>query len=216
MTQHPEGATLHLGGDAWAHPDLEPLLRPITNLHPYPGNPRRGDQDAITASIRDLGLYKPLTAQAGTGHVLAGNHTMRALLELGAERVPATYLAVTDTSAAAIVARDNLTSDLAVNDSQALLDLLADVDVLALSGYADEDLADLRALLAAPDLDALADLHGDPTDEDNLETIKVQVRPATAKLWRAARTAVGGDDPVAVDTELVEAMHRAITAKAKA
>lgn len=192
MTDHPDGATLHLGGHAWAHPDLTDTLEPVGYtdvahgdptsrgpLTPYPGNPRRGDQDAITASIRDLGLYRTIIAQRSTGHVLAGNHTLRALLDLGAEQVPVTWLDVSDTRAAAIVARDNRTSELGTYDDAELLALLtADEDVLVLSGYDDDDLADVQRRLAnlafteqaalagadaaaAGDLSAPIDLDGD-------------------------------------------------------
>lgn len=161
----PPGATLHLGGTAYAHPDLAPALaglehEPAGNgtlgqpaLTTYPGNPRRGDQDAITASIRDLGLYRAIIVQRSTGHIVAGNHTFRALRALGATRVPVTWVDVDDTRAAAIVARDNRTSELGSYDEAELLALLTtDEDVLALSGYAGEDLAALRATLnPAPD-----------------------------------------------------------------
>lgn len=147
--KHPPGATLHLGGDAWAHPTLEPLLVPITQVHPYPGNPRRGDQPAITASIHDLGLYAGVITQhrprSATQPILVGNHRHAALIELGAERIPRTVLKVTDERAAAIVARDNLTSDKGGYDDRALLALLTGTDdVLALSGYGDGDLDALR------------------------------------------------------------------------
>lgn len=157
----PPGATLHLGGTAYAHPDLEGDLYPVDALRTYPGNPRRGDQDAITASIADLGLYRPIVVrrdpveddQRPTGVILAGNHTYRALIDLGADRVPVTWVDVDDTRAAAIVARDNRTSELGSYDEGELLALLtADDDVLALSGYDGEDLAALRATLnPAPD-----------------------------------------------------------------
>lgn len=142
---HPEGASLHLGGDAWAHPTLEPRLQPIETATLYPGNPRRGDQDAITNSIRDLGLYAGIITQTSTGHVLVGNHRLKALIELGATRVPVDTVDVDDTRAAAIVARDNHTSDLGSYDDSDLLALLtADENVLALSGYLQEDVDALR------------------------------------------------------------------------
>ena len=147
-TPHPPGADLHLGGDAWAHPSLEPRLIPIEDAIPYPGNPRRGDQDAITASIRDLGLYTGVVLQRSTGHILVGNHRRHALIALGAAQIPVDYLDVDDTRAAAIVARDNRTSDLGGYDDGDLLALLtADDDVLALSGYDDDDLAVIRRSL---------------------------------------------------------------------
>ena len=123
-TTHPEGATLHLGGQAYASPTLEPLLISITDTKPYPGNPRRHDQDYITGSIRDLGLWQGIVVQASTGHTLVGNGRRQALLELGAEYVPATVMDVTDSRAAAVVARDNQTSDASTNDEADLLALL--------------------------------------------------------------------------------------------
>lgn len=147
---HPPGATLHLGGDAHAHPDAGGRLTPVGEVRNYPGNPRRSDQDAITASVRDLGLYRPVIVQASTGHVLAGNHLFRALLALGATQVPVAPLDVDDTRAAAIVARDNVTSTRGGFDDVELLALLADADVRALSGYADEEYAALLAAQTPP------------------------------------------------------------------
>ena len=100
-TPHPPGATLHLGGEAWAHPSLADRLVPIEDAIPYPGNPRRGDQDAITASIRDLGLYTGVVLQRSTGHILVGNHRRHALIALGAAQIPVDYLDVDDPRAAA-------------------------------------------------------------------------------------------------------------------
>ena len=150
-TQPPPGATLHLGGTAYASPTLEPLLVSITDAKPYPGNPRRHDQDSITASVRDHGLYQGVVLQRTTGHVLVGNGRLQALTDLGAERVPVTWLDVDDARAAAIVVRDNHTSDLSWNDTQDLVNLLApltvDPDLLALSGHTQDDYNDLLLML---------------------------------------------------------------------
>ncbi len=129
---HPPGASLHLGGAAWANPTLEPLLVPIDTLIPYPGNPRRGDQDAITSSIRDHGLYAGVVTQTSTRHILVGNHRRHALIELGATLIPAAPHDCDDTLAAAIVARDNRTSDRGSydpTDQVALLDRLVTAGV---------------------------------------------------------------------------------------
>ena len=145
----PPGADLHLGGDAYAHPSLESRLVPITDVTPYPGNPRRGDQDAITASIRDLGMYAGVVVQRSTGHIVVGNHRRHALVALGANRIPVDYLDVDDTRAAAIVARDNRTSDQGGYSDEDLLALLtSEGDVLALSGYEDADLDVIRRAVA--------------------------------------------------------------------
>lgn len=153
-TPHPPGATLHLGGHAYAHPDLEPLIAPIQDVTPFPGNPRRHDQDNITGSVRDHGLYQGVTVQQSTGHVVVGNGRLQALLDLGATRVPVTRVDVDDTRARAIVARDNQTSDASTNDEALLLDLLAplasDPDLLALSGFTEDDLTALAAVPPEP------------------------------------------------------------------
>lgn len=150
-------ALLHLGGDAYAHPALEPLLVPLNTLTLYPGNPRRADQDAITASIRDHGLYRPIGTQSGTGHILVGNHTYRAITELGGTMIPATPMHVDDAEAAAIVARDNRTSALGGYDDRDLYDLLTRIasdgaypvpDI----GYTDADLAILARKVEAEDV----------------------------------------------------------------
>lgn len=147
----PPGASLHLGGEAYAHPSLEGRLIPIEDAIPYPGNPRRGDQDAITSSIRDLGLYTGVVVQRSTGHIVVGNHRRHGLWNLGATLIPVDYVDVDDTRAAAIVARDNRTSDQGTYDDAELLALLtSEPEVLALSGYDDADLALLRASLAPP------------------------------------------------------------------
>jgi ParB-like chromosome segregation protein Spo0J len=139
---HPAGATLHLGGEAWAHPALLPHLVPLADVTPYPGNPRRHDQDGITSSVRDLGLYTGVNVQQSTGHVIVGNGRRAALTELGAALVPAIRVDVDDQRAAAIVARDNRTSDLSTNDPTDLLALLQsfedDTELLELAGYDDE------------------------------------------------------------------------------
>lgn len=149
-TAHPPGASLHLGGDAHAHPEVGGVLRPVGEVRNYPGNPRRSDQDAITSSVRDLGLYRPVIVQASTGHVLAGNHLFRGLQALGATQIPVTVLDVDDTRAAAIVARDNITSTRGGFDDTELLALLADDDVRDLSGYDDDEYAALLAASTPP------------------------------------------------------------------
>lgn len=142
----------HLGGDAYAHPSLATRCIPITQAVPYPGNPRRGDQHAITTSIRDLGMYAGVVIQRSTGHILVGNHRRHAVADLGGTTIPADYVDVDDTRAAQIVARDNLTSDRGGYDTGAqvaLLAALAEQEQLAGSGYTEEDLEALRRALAA-------------------------------------------------------------------
>ena len=46
-------------------------------------NPRRGDVAAIRESLEHNGMYGPLVVNRPTMEVLAGNHTLRAIRELG-------------------------------------------------------------------------------------------------------------------------------------
>lgn len=142
-------STLHLGGGIYAHPDLEPLLTDTRHLNPHPRNPRNGDTDTIATSITTNGLYRPIYAQRGTGHILAGNHTYAAALELGAERLPVVWLDVTDEDAERIMLVDNKAADLGWYDNALLLDLLADITAtdtgLLGTAYTDDDLERLIA-----------------------------------------------------------------------
>lgn len=170
VTTPPPGATLHLGGDAWCAPALEPLLVDITTVGEWPGNPRRHDQDNITASVRDLGMWQGIVIQASTGRALLGHGRRQALLDLGATRIPATPYDVDDTRGAAIVARDNQTSDASTNEDRLLLDLLAplasDADLLALTGYTVDGLEDLERAVANADFAASEhDLTGTPVSD---------------------------------------------------
>lgn len=122
------------------------------DLNPYHRNPRRGDVDAIAASIQSLGQYKPIVVNRGTltgrpNEVLAGNHTHQAAQQLGHSSIKVVWVDVDDTTAAKIVVGDNRTGDLATYDSAMLFDLLDSISTLDGTGFAREDydsiLADL-------------------------------------------------------------------------
>lgn len=122
--------TVHLGGEAWSHPGvLTPELVPTDKIEPHPQNPRRGDLDIIGASLTAHNLYQPIRVQRSTGYIVAGNHTYKALLDKGAERVPVIYLDLTDTQALEVMADDNHAADFGTYDDAALLALLQQPDV---------------------------------------------------------------------------------------
>lgn len=131
------------------HPSLHALLVPIGDVQPFPGNPRTGDTGAIVESIRANGMYQPVVAQRSTGYVLAGNHRLDALRQLGQTRIPVVYVDVDDERARRIALVDNRTSDLASYDPVLLAELLRDLDQtedsLAGTGY---DAAALAEVLA--------------------------------------------------------------------
>ncbi len=108
-------------------------------------NPRRGDVAAIKQSLEANKQYQPIIARRSTGEVLVGNHRLLAARELGWREIAVCFIDVDDDQARRILLADNRTSDLAGYDSQALIDLLEELDGgFVGTGYVQ---ADLDALL---------------------------------------------------------------------
>lgn len=129
---------------------LRTAQMPVSELRPYRGNPRRGNVDAIAASLEAHGQYRPIVVNEGTktGHpfeVLAGNHTVQAARQLKWQELLVSVVDVDEQQAAKIVAVDNRTNDLAEYDEAALLTLLQGLDDLDGTGYDLDDLDDLVA-----------------------------------------------------------------------
>lgn len=128
--------------------DLHIEHAPWNTLRPHPRNPRNGDTDAIAASLEANGQFRPIVV-ARDGTVLAGNHTYAAAGSLGWDTIAVVRLDLDPESPEAerIMLADNRTSDLGRYDDQALLGLLRDVGDLTGTGYTEDDLADLAAIL---------------------------------------------------------------------
>lgn len=122
---------------------LDQLLVAVAELRPFPGNPRRGDLEAIKDSLRRHGQFRAIVVNRRTMEVLAGNHTLRAAKQLGWRQIAATFVDVDDEQARRIALVDNRTSDLAGYDEAELLELLESVEDLDGSGCDEDDLADL-------------------------------------------------------------------------
>lgn len=136
-------------------PSLAKLAVPVAELVPYGENPRRGNVDAIRESLEAHGQYRPIVVRQGTNEVLAGNHTLAAARDLGWVKIAATYVDVDDEQAARIVLVDNRSSDHADYEQTTLLALLQALEAtdagLDGTGWADDDLDDLVALLSETD-----------------------------------------------------------------
>lgn len=124
---------------------LRRLLVPVADLRPYAANPRRGDIGALRDSLAAHGQYRPIVVRRTTGEILAGNHTFRAAVDLGWEKVAATYVDVDDDEAARIVLVDNRTTDRAGYDDSDLVALLESLPGLDGTGFDDQELAALVA-----------------------------------------------------------------------
>ena len=135
-------------------PGLEPLATPVGDLKPLPGNPRRGDVDAVARSLARFGQRKPIVVRTD-GTIIAGNHTWMAAKKLGWDEIAAVRVADDDTEAFAFALADNRTAELGGYDPDALAEMLNEVagsDAFAATGYTQADLDALAAEIAPPPL----------------------------------------------------------------
>lgn len=127
---------------------LRTKVIPLDELTPFPGNARRGRVDVIRESLEKNGQYRSLVVRQvenGPLVVLAGNHTSMALLEAGAKGARCEIIECDDATARRINLVDNKANDLATDDSDALADLLRDLDDYAGTGFTDEEIAKILA-----------------------------------------------------------------------
>lgn len=195
-TKGRRGDMLWLGGSAFAHTDLASMLVPIEELHHHPRNARRGDVQAIAASIRANGLYRPAYVQRSTSLIVAGNHTTAALRELEAQLAPRLLLDVDDDQAVRILLADNRTADLGEYAERELLDTLRELSAsseLGLIGtaYDPEEVERIARVVAYSDLgpiDAAALWNGMPdySSQDMMTEYRTSIRfrtPADADAF---------------------------------
>lgn len=142
---------------------------PLTAIRTHPKNPRKGSVDAIAESLRVNGQYRPLVVQQSSGHILAGNHTYRAMEALGWQSVKVVFMDVDDDAAYRIMLADNRTADLGDGyDNEILADILRGLPDLSGTGYNQDDLDLLQAALDGSQTDLskiLADGDDEPEDE---------------------------------------------------
>lgn len=154
---------------------------PLTRLKTFPGNPRRGDINALAESLQSNAQYRPLVVQRSTNHILAGNHTFLAAQRLGWKNIAITYVDVDDQQAKRIVVADNRLAELADYDGNALKAILAQIDDPAVGlGYTADD---LEFLLAAQ-------------DEAATDALLSQQEVADSPLHIPDMPATAPDDPV--------------------
>lgn len=104
---------------------LEPLLVPIEQVSQHPDNPNNGDDENLVESIKVNGFVTAVTADARTGHIIAGNTRYRALHALGATHIPVIWVDHWDTDGAVrYLVGDNASARRAVMDDAALLELV--------------------------------------------------------------------------------------------
>lgn len=113
-------------------PSIQHLAVDITLLKPLQGNPRKGNVNAIKESYLRFGQLKPIVAVAdedGTYTVIAGNHQLQAALDLGWTQIAVATVALDSDDAIAFALADNKVSELGSIDNEALIDMLASIDI---------------------------------------------------------------------------------------
>lgn len=150
--------------------DLENLATPIELFKALPGNPRRGNVEAVVKSYEKFGQRKPIVARResdGSLIVISGNHQLLAAIKLGWTHIAASVVDEDVSVSEAFALADNRTADLGTYDDAALAEMLervaVDESMLDATGY---DMADLEKLLGIvpelPDESEIPEKPGDP------------------------------------------------------
>lgn len=171
--------------------DQEYALVAVDSIKPHPSNPRRGNVDAITDSIRTNGFRGALLVQKRTKHILAGNHRWQAAQVLGMTEVPVVWVDVSDKEAKRILLADNRTADLGEYDHEMLGQLLSTFDVLTGTGYSTDDLDDLLISLTIDAESAKAEIDNGTGAEDGTLSHNVDVYFNASPVLGKIATAMG-------------------------
>jgi ParB-like chromosome segregation protein Spo0J len=165
------------------NPDLIGLAHPVSSLSTLPGNPRRGDVEAVAASLKRFGQRKPIVARASDRVVIAGNHTLQAAVSLGWDEVAVSFVNDDESTSQAYALADNRISDLSSYDDQALLDLLESVEIFDGTGYTLADVESLAELLY-PSFDEIPNFMPDDSEQPKLDERSSTTCPKCKCEWR--------------------------------
>lgn len=133
----------------WNGPEaLRGSLIAISDLEPWPGNPRQGDVGAISESLKRFGQLRPIVVRGN--RIVAGHHVVLAARALGWSHVAVLESELADErEARAFLIADNRTAELGYTDDALLVAQLESLGDRSGTGYSDDDLDDLRATVAA-------------------------------------------------------------------
>ena len=116
----------------------------INEIQVHPMNPREGDIGSIIDSLTHMGQYRPIVANKRTRHIVSGNHTYQAAVQLGWEKIAVHWIDVDEIEEIKILIVDNRTSDLATYDPQELNKLLTTTNLKG-TGFSPEEVAEILA-----------------------------------------------------------------------
>lgn len=115
----------------------------VRKVRLHPDNPRRGFIDAIVESLTVHGQYKPIVVNRRTSHIIAGNHTFKAVKQLGHRHINVVWVDVDDQTERRMMLADNRMADLALTNDAMVSDLLGTLPDLTGTGYSDEFIQDV-------------------------------------------------------------------------
>lgn len=118
----------------------------LSELRQWDRNPHTGDVGSIKKSLERFGQVTPIV-RAPEGWVIAGNHTLKAMAELGWERCAVVTLDADESEQVAYGLASNRLSELGQDDDALVYELLQELAVIDGTGYTTDDLADLAALM---------------------------------------------------------------------
>lgn len=184
---------------------LLPLACPIEELELLPGNPRRGDVEAVARSYQMFGQRKPIVAKRNgdKGVVIAGNHQLQAARSLGWSHIAVVWVDDDDRTAAAFALADNRTSDLGDYDDRLLAEMLSfvadDSALLEATAYSIQDLKDLLAEEPQP-----------PQQPDSVPSFPTEAHSKRGDIWLLGpHRVMCGDSTVPTDVERLMAGGKA-------
>ena len=130
------------------------LLVDVDTLVPLPGNPRRGNVDAIMASYSEFGQLRPIVVKPngdGTSTVIAGNHQLMAAKRLGWTHMAAVTFEADNSRAIAFALADNRTGELGHTDQSLVTEMLDSViddygDLMTDLGWDDWEIASMEEI----------------------------------------------------------------------
>ncbi len=202
-----------------------------------PRNPKDHDIDGVCASLRRFGLAELVLLDERTGLLVAGHGRVEALDLMegdpeqdpprgvttdgdGAWVVPVTrgWSSENDDEAGAYLIASNRLSEVGGWHLDPLTQLLAAVrdttHGLDGVGYTPDSVDDLLASVAPPpDLDALADKHGESKPEDFWPVLRFKVPPAVKTRFATLTAEVAGGDAEAFDWLVTQAERAQLAAR---
>lgn len=125
------------------HPSLQELAFPVDKLELLPGNPRRGNVQAVINSYEEFGQLKAIVGRMlpdGEHAVItAGNTQLQAARKLGWSHIAVVLVDHDDDKAAAFAIADNRIHDMGEYDDEAYVEMLNQIrhddDLLKAAGF---------------------------------------------------------------------------------